>query len=88
VLLEGQVVVLLQLGGQPLFEGCTFERRTPGARPWLYVSGFAAPLEIKRLMVGTDTEKVFATSSLGTPLSTAASTLSLRSLEYGFMPRG
>src|SRR5829696_3843781 len=42
----------------------------------------------QRLMVGTDTEKVFATSSLGTPLSTAASTLSLRSLEYGFMPRG
>ena len=42
----------------------------------------------QRLMVGTDTEKVLATSSLGTPRSTAASTLSLRSLEYGFMFRG
>ncbi len=37
-------------------------------------------------MVGIDTEKVFATSSLGTPRSTAASTLSLRSFEYTFMP--
>ena len=42
----------------------------------------------QRLMLGTDTEKVLATSSLGTPRSTAASTLSLRSLEYGFMLRG
>jgi hypothetical protein len=39
-------------------------------------------------MVGTDTEKVFATSSLGLPASTAASTLNLRSFEYGFMLRG
>ena len=42
----------------------------------------------QRLMVGTDTEKVLATSSLGTPRSTAASTLNLRSFEYGFMFRG
>jgi hypothetical protein len=39
----------------------------------------------QRLMVGTETEKVTATSSLGTPRSTAASTLILRSFEYGFM---
>jgi hypothetical protein len=39
-------------------------------------------------MVGTETEKVFAASSLGTPPSTAASTLSLRSFEYGFIPEG
>jgi hypothetical protein len=39
-------------------------------------------------MAGIDTEKVFATSSLGTPLSTAESTLNLRSFEYGFMVRG
>jgi hypothetical protein len=39
-------------------------------------------------MVGIDTEKVFATSSLGLPASTAASTLDLRSFEYGFMPGG
>src|SRR4051812_34654595 len=42
----------------------------------------------QRFMEGTDTEKVFATSSLGVPPSTAASTLILRSFEYGFMPRG
>jgi hypothetical protein len=29
-----------------------------------------------------------ATSSLGTPRSTAASTLNLRSFEYGFIPGG
>jgi hypothetical protein len=39
-------------------------------------------------MVGIDTEKVFATSSLGLPASTAASTLNLRSFEYGFISRG
>ncbi len=38
-------------------------------------------------MVGTDTEKVFATSSLSVPASTAESTLNLRSFEYGFMSR-
>jgi hypothetical protein len=32
-------------------------------------------------MVGTDTEKVLAASSLGIPRSTAASTLILRSFE-------
>ncbi len=42
----------------------------------------------QRLMVGTDTEKVLVTSSLGVPSSTAASTRNLRSLEYGFMPEG
>src|ERR671919_1238595 len=42
----------------------------------------------QRLMVGIDTEKVLATSSLGVPASTAASTLDLRSFEYGFMPGG
>src|SRR5215204_7664992 len=41
-----------------------------------------------RFMVGIDTEKVFATSSLGLPASTAESTLNLRSFEYGFMPGG
>jgi hypothetical protein len=35
--------------------------------------------------VGIETEKVFATSSLGTPPSTAARTLILRSFEYGFI---
>jgi hypothetical protein len=39
-------------------------------------------------MVGIDTEKVLATSSLGVRASTAESTLSLRSFEYGFMPGG
>ena len=35
----------------------------------------------QRFMVGTETEKVLATSSLGTARSTAASTLILRSFE-------
>jgi hypothetical protein len=39
-------------------------------------------------MVGIDTEKVLATSSLGLPASTAASTLNLRSFEYGFISGG
>jgi hypothetical protein len=39
-------------------------------------------------MVGIDTEKVLATSSLGLPESTAESTLNLRSFEYGFMDGG
>ena len=42
----------------------------------------------QRFMVGIETEKVFATSSLGLPESTAKSTLNLRSFEYGFMPGG
>src|SRR5215207_7697501 len=42
----------------------------------------------QRFMVGTDTEKVFATSSLGVPASTVESTLNLRSFEYGFMEGG
>ena len=37
-------------------------------------------------MVGIDTEKVLATSSLGVAASTAESTLNLRSFEYGFIP--
>jgi hypothetical protein len=39
-------------------------------------------------MVGIETEKVLATSSLGMPASTAESTLNLRSFEYGFMSGG
>src|SRR3954454_4560185 len=42
----------------------------------------------QRFMVGIDTEKVLATSSLGLPESMAASTLNLRSFEYGFMSGG
>jgi hypothetical protein len=45
-------------------------------------------LFIQRFMVGIETEKVLATSSLGLPESTAESTLNLRSFEYGFMPGG
>ncbi len=74
----------LAVGGQPLFERRVLYARSAADK--LYITGFAAPLETKRSMVGT--EKVFATSSLGMPLSTAASTLSFRFLEYGLMPRG
>jgi hypothetical protein len=61
---QGQVVVVLQLGRQPRFERRTFETGTPGDRPWLYMSGLAAALKIKRLVVGIETEKVFATSTI------------------------
>jgi hypothetical protein len=88
VLFQGQVAVVLQLCGQPLFERRAFYARSAGDRLWLYITGFAAPFEIERSIMGTDTEKIFATYSLGTPPSTAASTLTLRSLEYGFMSRG
>src|SRR5215212_3169123 len=37
-------------------------------------------------MVGSETPKTRATSFLGMPRSTAASTFNLRSFEYGFMP--
>ena len=56
--------------------------------------GFGSPSPVsrrrlsQRLMVATDTEKVLVTSSLGVPSSTAVSTRSLRSLEYGFMAEG
>ena len=65
------------LGGLP---GIALGRTSPVSRRLLS----------QRFMVGIDTEKVFATSSsLGTPRSTAASTLDLlRSFEYGFMPGG
>src|SRR5215218_1130567 len=55
-------------------------------------SGSTSPVSLRllsqRFMVGIDTEKVLATSSLGVPESTAASTLNLRSFEYGFIPGG
>src|SRR5215207_5934944 len=55
-------------------------------------SGSTSPVSLRllsqRFMVGIDTEKVFATSSLGVPASTAESTLNLRSFAYGLMPGG
>src|SRR5215204_3194156 len=54
--------------------------------------GSTSPVSLRllsqRFMVGIDTEKVFATCSLGVPASTAESTLNLRSFEYGFMEGG
>src|ERR671912_434874 len=54
--------------------------------------GSTSPVSLRlfsqRFMVGIDTEKVLTTSCLGLPESTAASTLNLRSFEYGFMPGG
>src|SRR5215212_5782616 len=55
-------------------------------------SGSTSPVSLlllsQRFMVGIDTEKVLATSCLGSPESTAARTLNLRSFEYGLMPEG
>jgi hypothetical protein len=54
--------------------------------------GLTSPVSLRllsqRYMVGIETEKVFATSSLSLPESTAESTFNLRSLEDGFMPGG
>src|SRR5215211_7815023 len=53
-------------------------------------SGSTSPVSLRlfsqRFMVGIETEKVLATSSLGVPASTVESTLNLRSFEYGFIP--
>jgi hypothetical protein len=79
-------MVCLQVLWQPALEHRPFSGGPARDRLGFNVSGLSTPLEIKRFMVGIDTEKVFATSSLGLPASTAASTLNLRSFEYGFMP--
>jgi hypothetical protein len=63
----------------------------PGGLPGIG-SGSTSPVSgrllSQRFMVGIDTEKVLASSSLGLPASTAEITLNLRSFEYGFMPGG
>ncbi len=80
-------------GFAPRWDGSHSSRTAPlsGGRPGIGL-GSTSPVSRRRLsqrlMVGTDTEKVLATFSLGFPSSTAASTRSLRSLEYGFMPEG
>ena len=88
VLFESKVVVGLQVLRQPASKHCPF----PGGSARHLGLGSRAPVSRRllsqRLMVGIDTEKVFATCSLGLPASTAASTLDLRSFEYGFMPGG
>jgi hypothetical protein len=75
-----EVTAQRRVSSQPL----SFRRGRPGMG-----SASTSPVSRRRLsqrlMVGTETEKVTATSSLGTPRSTAASTLILRSFEYGFM---
>lgn len=89
VLLEGKVVIGLQSLGQPPSKHLALPGRPAGDWPGIGL-GSTSPVWRRRLsqrlMVGTDTEKVVAASSLGTPWSTAASTLSLRSFEYRFMP--
>ena len=88
VLFERKVVISLQVLGQPASD------HRPSLLEGLPGIGFGCTSPVsrrllsQRLMVGTETEKVFATSSLGTPRSTAASTLNLKSFEYGFIPRG
>ena len=86
VLRQGEVGVERDLGRQPLLQGRPFGRPRTGDRLGLYVPRLPAQLEVAFLMVGTDMPKVLATSSRAIPRSTAASTLSLRSFEYAFMP--
>jgi hypothetical protein len=87
VLFEGEVVVGLQVLWQPLFEHDPFPWGPARDRLGLHIP-VSRRLFSQRFMVGIDTEKVFATSSLGLPASMAASTLNLRSFEYGFISRG
>jgi hypothetical protein len=87
VFFKGEVGVVLELcSGSHAASTTTLRAVGPGT-PFL---GSKPPVSLlslsQRLMEGTDTEKVFATSFRGTPRSTAASTRDLRSIEYGFMP--
>lgn len=82
---ETKVVISLEVLWQPLFERVNILEGLPGIG-----LGSASPvarrLLSQRFMVGIETEKVLATSSLRVPASTAESTLNLRSFEYGFIP--
>ena len=88
VLLQREVGVLAQVPGQPPFERRPLHAGTAGDGHGIDPAGLAAALEIQRLMVGTETEKVLAASSQLVPRSTAASTLFLRSFEKGLMAAG
>ena len=79
--------LFFRCSGSHSLRGKPFRPGGPGT-PFL---GCRPPLSRRtlsqRLMEGTDTSKVPATCSGGTPRSTASSTRDLRSIEYGFMPR-
>jgi hypothetical protein len=64
VLLQREVGVLAQVPGQPPFERHPLHAGTTGDGHGIDPAGLAAALEIQRLMVGTETEKVLAASSL------------------------
>src|SRR4051812_49960110 len=88
VLFESKVVVGLQV-----LPGSQLWRISPFLEGLLGIGlGCTSPVSRRllsqRFMVGIDTEKVLATSSLGVPASTVESTLNLRSFEYGFISRG
>jgi len=89
VLLESKIVVGLQVPwGSQVWSIAPFLEGLPGiGLGW--TSPVSRRLFSQRFMVGIETEKVLATRSLlGVAVSRAASTLNLRSFEYGFMPGG
>jgi hypothetical protein len=82
VLSEGELRVRPRLGGQRrLLQCCALAGGRARHRSRLDVSSLAAQPQVAPSMVGAETPKSLATSALGIPRSTAASTLSLRSFE-------
>src|SRR5215208_4274766 len=86
VLLEGEVGVARDLRRQRLLQRPALARGRAGRRLGIDAARLSAQPQ-PRLTVGSETPKVSATSPRGIPRSTAASTLILRSFEYGFMTR-
>jgi hypothetical protein len=85
VFIEGKVRVEADPLNQSAIQCFSFASGWAGERFGLYVSGFSASLEPALKIEGIETPKTSATRSRGIPRSTAASTFSLRSFEYGFI---
>ena len=87
VLLQGQIGIETSLSGEGGVQRLGLVRPGTGDGFGLDVARFPSTLEPALDMVGTETPKTLATRPRGMPpRSTAESTLSLRSFEYGFIP--
>ena len=86
VLLQGQIGIETSLSGEGGVQRLGLVRPGTGDGFGLDAARFPSTLEPALDMVGTETPKTSATRPRGMPRSTAESTLSLRSFEYGFIP--